>query len=432
MPGKRNQSTKPEGAQQRSTRGANVAKAGAGALILGLLTWLTGGFTRENGIEWLKSIAVALGIALVFRWSLTEPFKIPSESMVPTLKVGDRIFVNKFVYGLRFPFMNRRIWHNDGPQRWDIVVFKSVEDHPEHKTLVKRVVGLPGERIHIANGKVHVNGEALELPDGMPRIEYTTSGRYGVATDDRFAVVPEGCYLLLGDNSARSRDGRTWGWMPNEHIVGRVSCIGWPISRWRDFTGFSDTWWWRTLVLVLGVLLFVRLFLGRSWRVPEAGVSDSLAKGDHVYVNRWCFGVPIPFTRSRFYRGRGARRGELVAYYAPDESESAGQVFVGRVAGLPEEHVQFKSDRLCINGAPVAEPASLAGRTFSEANPGGPYARSKGKRHSQVPGGHYFILSDSPEHGEDSRTLGWIPHRDLIGVVSAVWWPPRRWRRLRP
>ena len=146
--------------------------------------------------------------------------------------------------------MNKRIWHGQKPQRWDIVVFKTIEENAQHGTLVKRVVGLPGERVEIKAteedverarlqgrrplyGTLFINGEKVAIPDFMPDVPgYTIATHpgmcYGVRPEEEFAVVPEGHYLVLGDNSANSRDGRYFGWLPEDHIVGRVASVWWP------------------------------------------------------------------------------------------------------------------------------------------------------------------------------------------------------------
>lgn len=418
----------------------NSAKAAEGT---GIVSWLFGGM----GFEWIKSLAIAIGLALMIRWIVAEPFRIPSISMETTLHGdpamfhGDRVFVNKLVYGTRFPlngiripftktrlqYADKRIWRNHDPQRWDIVVFKAVEPNATHTTLVKRVVGLPGERIHIAGGKVYVNGKALEFPPNMPPVSYTSpwGNCYGIATDDEHSLAPPDGYLLLGDNSAHSRDGRFFGWVPNERILGRVSCIWWPIARWRDFTGFSGTWWWRILVGATSLLLVYRIFFGRSW--PMRGARDSGV--DYCLVNRWAYGLPIPFTRYRAYKGRMPQRGELVLYRTGRPVPGAPDMTLGYVAGLPGERVSIEDGRLSVNGQRV----ELPGPAIANAEGVGPYARSKAKEHSLVPDDCVFILtadSDPPGHW-DGRTLGWTPHASLIGRAAAVWWPPRSWRRIR-
>ena len=443
---KKDMKTTPAKGGRNQTRGKNIAKVGAGAAVFALISWLVGGFTRENAYEWFKAFLFAGVLALLIRWPIFEPFKIPSSSMWPTLAEGDRVFVNKFRYGVRFPFngmrlpftktsiwyAQRRIWYGSKPERFDIVVFKAVEPRAEHTTLVKRVIGLPGERVHIANGRVYINGEPLTLPPDMPPVEYTsTIGDYGILKDDAHSLVPKNCYLLLGDHSGASRDGRVFGWMPNEHLLGRAYCIAWPPSRWRDFTGFSKTLWWRGMVGFAAFLLFARLFLGRSWRVRTESVQSSFAQGEHVFINRCAFGLPLPFTRHRLSQGRAPRRGEIVLYHTPALSDGQAHVLLGRVAGLPNEQVLLDEGKLRIDGAPVAEP-SLANRVFAASDGKGRYGRSKNKVYSMVPQDHYFILADNTEDAPDSQTFGWIPRSHLIGPVSAVWWPVRKWRRARP
>jgi len=329
------------------------------AFLKRTVTFFVGPFTWRNVRTWAAVIAVVL----LCRWMWFDQFKIPTGSMEPSLHGdlrffrGDRVSINKFIYGHRFPlnqfripftdmvldYADRRLWRGAEPQRWDIVVFKSVEEDSRGKTLVKRVVGLPGERVHIAKGKVRVNGEPIEPPpelrpiltytngptnrnarrlmleltrlDGPPALlnprhagarkfievvarlrdlvadkdiqvitddeaeellrdvdpialqiarelcalQYAKQGtfRYGIRSEDAYAVVPKDCYFLLGDNSDNSRDGRAFGWVPNEHILGRVFCIWSPFSRWRDFTGFSRTWWGMAILYGIPALIVV-------------------------------------------------------------------------------------------------------------------------------------------------------------------------------
>lgn len=446
----RNKGSKQSGrATGKSSRGTRTAKAGLGALVIGAVAWLVGGFTRENAIEWGKTIVIAGSLALVIRWSIAEPFRIPSGSMEPTLHghpnflIGDRVFVNKWRYGLRYPFMKKRIYYGDKPKRWDIVVFKSVEEDATKTTLVKRIAGLPGEHVHIEGGHLHVNGEPLPFPPDMPEDMYYTNElemgipgmshrehmKYGILPDEEYSVVPEGHYFLLGDNSEHSRDGRYWGWVPNEHLLGPVTCIWWPPNHMRDFTGFTETWWWRTLLFVLAVFVVVRLFFGRSWHVRSDAVRSALRKGDHAYINRCVFGWPVPFTRRRFTKGREPRRGEIVLYQC--SGEEAGEALLGRIAGLPGERVLIEDGVLTINDAPVSEPSVLASLRFDAPEEPAPYGRSRSKSYSLVPDEHYFVLAEVTDEVADSRTQGWVAREELLGTATAVWWPPTRWRRLR-
>ncbi len=445
--------------RKQPERGKAAANAGMSVGSVGMIGWLGDAFGRGGSLEWIKSLLIAIGLALIIRWVFAEPFRIPSGSMEPTLHGdeamfhGDRVFVNKWVYGLRFPlndcrvpftmkrlqYASNRIWRRADPQRFDIVVFKSVEEGAIHTTLVKRLIGLPGERIHIADGKIHVNGTPLEMPPELRNVYYTSpSGsfsdmKYGILQEDQYSVVPKDCYLLLGDNSAHSRDGRYFGWVPNENILGRVSCIWWPVPRWRDFTGFSATWWWRGIVVVISLLLVLRIFFGRSWHIHRR-TSKGKLRVDHFYVNRWAFGIPIPFMRTRLRKGRDPKRGELVMYRRTAKEKGEPDLLLGRVAGLSGERVFFDSGKLTVDGQRLSAPDALAQREFEFVEGMGNYGRSKGKEQSLVPQGHFFILTESAlaEEHYDSRTFGWVAHEDLIGSATLVWWPPSRWRRSQP
>jgi signal peptidase I len=159
-------------------------------------------------LEFLVILVVAFALVFGFvRPFVLEAFYIPSESMVTTLLVGDRVFVNKFVY---------RFWE---PERGDIVVFQSVEG--EGEDLIKRVIGAPGDRVAIINGVLHVNGEPQEesyVRDGRP----LDSGPNGPTR------VPEGEVFVMGDNRANSRDSRFFGPVPVENIEGEAFVIFWP------------------------------------------------------------------------------------------------------------------------------------------------------------------------------------------------------------
>lgn len=327
--------------------------AGLGLSVAGVFFWLTAGMTRTQVWEWLKGAGLALACALIIRWAIAEPYRIPSSSMETTLHGdprfgrGDRVFVNKWIYGIRVPFMNKRLFYGKAPARWDIVVFKSVEPDAVHKTLVKRIVGLPGERIHIAHGKVYVNDVPLTIPEFMPRDMYYTSppdARYGILTDDQYSLVPPGHYLVLGDNSAQSRDGRYFGWVPNENIVGRVACIWWPPTRWRDFTGFSQTLWWRGSVLVLAVLLFTRLFVGRLWTVRQG---ERRVRHAVFFLS---YGFRIPMTRRWLVRWRVPARGEQVLCLLNGEKSGYEEYLMGAVIGLPGEKISRENGVSRING----------------------------------------------------------------------------------
>ncbi len=401
------------------------------------ITIVTGPWTWENGKAWLTVI----GLVLVVRWLWFEPFSIPSGSMEPTLHGderffrGDRVAVNKFAYGPRVPFTNIRLLDLGDPQRWDIVVFHTPEKDAKHKVLIKRVAGLPGERVHISNGLLHVNGVPVPFPPGMPEgMEYTNEleelergdrryvagelMQYGVLPQDKYQVVPEGHYFLLGDNSARSRDGRYFGWVPEQNIVGRAFCIWWPWGHRRDLTGFSRTWWGRGILY--GVPSFFVLywlvtgFIVMSLRVRHGRLGGAAARGEHVLVNRLTMGLRIPFTQARVVPGRLPHPGELIAYAAEREGQAHPQVFLGRVVGAPGQKVS-KSGGLCrIDGRDV-------GVMPDKAAP-------KGDR---VPEGGVIVVWDAPDAEGEAAPMEWVPREDIIGNVFSVWWPLHRARAIR-
>jgi signal peptidase I len=437
-------------------------------VLLAVPTWLLGPLDRQNAWEWAKTIVIAGGLALAIRWAFAEPYRIPSGSMEPTLHGdpglmrGDRVFVNKWVYGLRYPFMNKRIYRGAEPKRWDIIVFKSPEPGARHGTLVKRLVALPGERVEIRDGKIHINGEPVEQPGLEWSRYYTRPGdvlrvengrayvndtplnvpdfmvedfrrnqgpqsremRFGILPSDTYCVVPDDHYFLIGDNSPMSRDGRVWGFVPNGNLLGRVFCIWWPPRSWQDFTGFSHTWWWRVIVVLTALLTAWRLFTGRSVRVRADSEALGLRRGDHLHVFRAAFGIPLPFTGIRITKGRAPRMGELVLCHG--EADGKELSVLGRVAGIPGDKVRIEDGRLLVNDAPPSEPA-LVRMSWPANADDGPYGRLRGREHTEVPGGHCFVLGGPDD--TDSRKLGWIPFASLDGPANIVWWPPSRWRR---
>ena len=165
--------------------------------------------------EWVESIVIALVAALVIRTFIIEAFKIPSGSMRPTLEVGDRIFVNKFIY--RF----------EEPQRGDIVVFR-YPLNPK-KYFVKRLAAVGGEVIKLENGSIIINGVVIKKPEIFEKTYYYNKGKYGA--QDNGVKVPAKHFFFLGDNSAYSKDSRFWGYVPRKYIVGKVFLRFWPLWR---------------------------------------------------------------------------------------------------------------------------------------------------------------------------------------------------------
>jgi signal peptidase I len=166
---------------------------------------------RAGFVELVLTIVVAFVLVFGFvRPFVAEAYRIPSESMVPTLEVGDRILANKFVY--RFT----------EPEKGDIIVFDSV-DEEDDQTLIKRVVGIAGDEIRVEDGVLFVNGEAQDEPYLNEELPFR--GFYGPTE------VPEGHIFVMGDNRGNSADSRVFGPLPLENVRGEAFARFWPVSK---------------------------------------------------------------------------------------------------------------------------------------------------------------------------------------------------------
>jgi signal peptidase I len=199
-------------------------------------------------VEYGRSFFPVILAVFLLRSFLVEPFRIPSGSMIPTLSVGDFILVNKFTYGIRLPVIDRKIIDIGSPQRGDVVVFRYP---PEPSTdYIKRVIGLPGDRIGYYDKVLYVNGTPVTqrdaardvTEDGVPlqRLpEQLGTHRYEVQwmpqrqSPQGEVLVPAGQYFVMGDNRDNSRDSRYWGFVPDQNLVGRAFFIwmSWDSSR---------------------------------------------------------------------------------------------------------------------------------------------------------------------------------------------------------
>ena len=202
---------------------------------------------RDEGvIEFLASLGPIFGLVLVLRSFVLEPFQIPSKSMVPTLKVGDFIVVNKWTYGLRLPVLRNKFFDVGSPQRGDVVVF-----FPPHESryFIKRLVGLPGDKIRLINGTLFVNNEMIkqtksDIEPGNSRSvvmsEKLGTKQFAIQKNQRpsrlsqnfSAAVPKDHFFMIGDNRDNSSDSRVWGPVPKERIVGKA------VARWMFWDEF--------------------------------------------------------------------------------------------------------------------------------------------------------------------------------------------------
>ncbi len=176
--------------------------------------------------EWGEAIIVAAALAIFLRTFFFQIYKIPTTSMVDTLKPGDKIFVSKLVYGPRIPFTDLRIKGVHLPERGDVVVFIPPSDRK--KAYIKRLIGLPGEKVLIKGGNVFINGKLLTDPRIASHFYYN-QGDYG--REGAEVTVPDGSYFMLGDNSMSSLDSRFWGFVEEKDVYGKAIFIWWPPDR---------------------------------------------------------------------------------------------------------------------------------------------------------------------------------------------------------
>ena len=228
---------------------------------------------QPTWIEYSGSFFPVIALVFFLRSFLYEPFKIPSSSMVPTLLVGDLILVNKFTYGIRLPIINKKIIEMNDPQRGDVMVFK----YPEDPSLdyIKRVVGVPGDKIVYKNKRLTVNGKEVSykpMPDYLDEehlsyskqfVESLTGVNYKILNDEQkpafvsnphdfprrnlcsynaegfICNVPAGQYFMMGDNRDNSLDSRYWGFVPDKNIVGKAFFIWMNLSNPKRIGSFQ-------------------------------------------------------------------------------------------------------------------------------------------------------------------------------------------------
>jgi signal peptidase I len=237
-------------------------------LALAGLIWLTdkaffsarrqhiaGKSTEPVIVQYARSFLPVILIVLIIRSFLFEPFRIPSESMMPGLIDGDFIFVSKFAYGLRLPVINSKVLSTGQPQRGDVIVFRLPRDPSVH--YIKRLVGLPGDHVSVRNNQVFVNDLPFVLkPDGIYsglrfegselKLERIGNRQHIIMlashlpSTDYEANVPPGEYFFMGDNRNDSEDSRFGivGLVPEQNLVGRAVRIwlNWEFPHWPNLT----------------------------------------------------------------------------------------------------------------------------------------------------------------------------------------------------
>lgn len=177
--------------------------------------------------EYLEAGIIAILLALFIRAFVFQAYKIPSGSMEPTLLIGDHILVNKFLYGIKAPFINKTIIPISEPKRGDIIVFIYPLDR--EKDFIKRVIGLPGEQIEIMNRKIFINGKLFDGPFGVYDKNSRENNNFGPI------IIPSNGLFVMGDNRDHSYDSRYWGFVPLESVKGKAVIIYWSWPHWKRF-----------------------------------------------------------------------------------------------------------------------------------------------------------------------------------------------------
>jgi signal peptidase I len=203
---------------------------------------------RPKIVQWSAEFFPVLLLVFVFRSFIFEPFRIPSNSMMPTLLTGDFVLVNKFSYGINLPIINTELYKTGEPEVGDIIVFRypNYENNPEYSgaDFIKRLIGLPGDELSYSKDKLIINGEEIayiELDNylgvesginmtGFKHLrELLKVNQHDILLDPKRSSrgipkikVPEGHYFVMGDNRSRSSDSRFWGFVPQEYVIGRA------------------------------------------------------------------------------------------------------------------------------------------------------------------------------------------------------------------
>ncbi|MCG2725333.1 MAG: signal peptidase I [Elusimicrobia bacterium] len=219
----------------------------------------------KSDMEWSETVFSAVILASIVMYLFIQAFKIPSGSMRVTFLEGDHLFVNKFIYGIRIPYTKKKIFKFRRVRRKDIIVFQFPSSDPQEfqcggnqygKDFIKRVMGLPGDKVQIKEGVVFINDKRITdedyvqyldgfnrypaSSDKIPQFEYqkywqkrALGKMFSEYVRDNFGPVkvPEGHYLVMGDNRDRSCDSRYWGPVPEYLVKGRAWFIYWPFSR---------------------------------------------------------------------------------------------------------------------------------------------------------------------------------------------------------
>ena len=196
--------------------------------------------TKSKLREYAEALITALLLALVIRALVIQAYTIPSGSMIPTLLIGDYILVNKFIYGTKIPFSDKRLLVFKEPKRGDIIVFKYPQD--PSRDFIKRVMAVGGEKIEIRGTKIYINDNLIDDPWGY------YENQKSVYSEPFIFEVPKDSFFVMGDNRNNSHDSRFWGFVSRDIIVGKAFVIYFSWDKEADF--FHKVRWNRIFHLI--------------------------------------------------------------------------------------------------------------------------------------------------------------------------------------
>ena len=214
-------------------RGA--ARATSGSRTDGPLPFLSRWYSCVTAV--LLAEVLALPWAYGYRTTLVQAFKVPTGAMEPTILIGDHLLVVKWAYGWRDPVLGRLLSTSRQPSRGELVVFRSPEDRS--RVFIKRCIGLPGETVEVRDGRVLIDGKPLPEPyvrflEPPLRSVPIESGQPDPGRNWGPQVVPVDTYFVLGDNRDNSRDSRSWGFVPQDDLLGRATVVYWSYEAPRE------------------------------------------------------------------------------------------------------------------------------------------------------------------------------------------------------
>jgi signal peptidase I len=260
-------------AAEHSRREADLSRMGVKADVVDIAAVQQKLLAQPWWLDWTAGLFPVIVVVFLLRSFVFEPFKIPSGSMIPTLRIGDLILVNKFHYGIRLPVLNTKIIPNHEPQRGDVMVFRYPPQ--PHLDYIKRVIGVPGDEVAYLNKRLTINGQAVptqQAPEffdadamrynhqfeeqlggktfrtlndeqrpafvpGAGEFPYRDHCRYSV--DGVVCKVPMGHYFMMGDNRDNSLDSRYWGFVPEANIVGKAVFVWMNFGDWHRIGAFQ-------------------------------------------------------------------------------------------------------------------------------------------------------------------------------------------------